>query len=154
MSNCKLAIVLTITLLLSACGVYVARPSDPTLADAKLTEAATNATHSLNSLAVIEASVHPKAKILPPPDPANYGMGAKASIRWHGPALPVIIRIAEETRYRIKVLGHPPGIPTLVTLDAHDEELGDILRDIGFQIREKARIVVFPYNRVIEIRYT
>ncbi len=35
----------------------------------------------------------------------------------------------------------------------HNQPLGDILRNIGFQCGHKADVVVYPQRRVIELRY-
>ncbi len=149
----KLLTGLSIILLLAGCSKPVPPPTSDELVNTKLAEAAVTASHSLRSLAKIEQAIHPRAKVIPPPNPASYGMAAKTSIDWNGPVEQVVKRIANISGYKLEVLGKRPAIPIMVTLAARNTPIGDILRDIGFQADKRAHIVVFPATKTIELRY-
>lgn len=122
-------------------------------AQIKLAEAAASVSQSLNQLAALEKAVHPTAKIPAPPDPASIGMAKLASVNWTGPVEPLIRKIAAATHYRVRVVGRRPAIPALVSVNAQNTPIADILRDASFQVEKKANVVLYPRTRVIEIRY-
>ncbi|MDR1057018.1 MAG: type IVB secretion system lipoprotein DotD [Coxiellaceae bacterium] len=119
----------------------------------KLTETALSVNKSLAELAEIERASHPHARIPSPMDPDIIGMNQLASIDWHGPIVPLAKKIAEAAKYKLNILGTPPGIPILVSISAKDTPLADILRDAHFQCGNKANIVVYPASKIIELRY-
>ncbi len=81
------------------------------------------------------------------------GMGGLASIDWSGPIEPLLEKIGTLTHYRVKVLGPIPSIPLIVTISADDRVIADILKDAGLQAGNRANLVVYPTNRIIELRY-
>ncbi|MBN9287053.1 MAG: hypothetical protein BGO43_11760 [Gammaproteobacteria bacterium 39-13] len=81
------------------------------------------------------------------------GMGGLASLDWSGPIEPLLERIAEMTRYRVKVLGPIPKIPLIVTISSRERVVADILKDAGLQAGKRANLVVYPTSRIIELRY-
>ena len=97
--------------------------------------------------------MHPGAKLPTPPNPARIGMAGNASVDWIGPVEPLVTKIAKASHYRLKVLGSKPAIPALVEVSKQDVPLFDILRDVTFQVQKKVDIVIYPNNRVIELRY-
>ncbi len=122
-------------------------------AEVKIAESADSINDSLKELSEIERAVHPGARLPKPPNPARIGMAGTASIDWIGPVEPLIEKIAKASHYRVRVLGSKPAIPALVQISKQDVPLMDILRDVTFQVQKKADIVVYPSNRVIELRY-
>lgn len=122
-------------------------------AQAQLAEAAAVISKSLVQLEKIQQAATPALHPITPPDPASYGMADLASVDWSGPVKPILEKIALSTTYKVKVLGNAPPIPILVTVYMHNQPLGDILRNIGFQCGHKADVVVYPQRRVIELRY-
>jgi len=151
----KTIVVFTSLLFLSACATSPPphEPNDLGKAQASLAEASYSVSRSVVDLAETAQAAHPLPDIPPPPDPATYGMGGLTSIDWSGPVEPLIRQIAKASDYRVRVLGTAPGIPVLVTVYQKNVVLGDILRDIGYQCGRRASVVVFPENRVIELRY-
>jgi len=123
-------------------------------AEVKLNEAAASVSRSLAELAEIERASHPQAKLPSPMDPDMIGMGQLASIDWNGPIGPLVKKIAGATKYKLNVLGTPPGIPILVSIAVKDVPLADVLRNANFQCGNKANIVVYPASKIIELRYT
>lgn len=81
------------------------------------------------------------------------GMGGITNIDWSGPIEPLLEKLGSMTRYRLKVLGPLPAVPIIVTLSGRDRVIADILKDAGIQAGRRANLVVYPTNRVIELRY-
>jgi len=122
-------------------------------AAAQLAEAATSISKSLVQLKEIEQAASPPMQHPTPPPPSSYGMGDLASVDWSGPVEPILHQVAESSGYQVKVMGNAPPIPILITLYAHHQPLGDILRNIGLQCGKKAEVVVFPEIHTIELHY-
>lgn len=145
---------LLLTFFLTGCvSEYLPAPppqSDP--AAIKLAEAADSVNHSLETLEGIRKAEMPayKKKL---PSASGYGLDDLVSIDWTGPIGPLVQKVAKLGGYRFRQLGNSPMIPIIVALHKEDRSLGEILRDADFQAGTKADIVVFPRNRVIELRY-
>jgi defect-in-organelle-trafficking protein DotD len=118
-----------------------------------LAEAAVSVRQSLTDLGEIEQAAYPPQSVAEVPDPSTYGMNIPTSIDWDGPIQPLAQQIANAANYKLRVLGRRPSIPVIVSVSAHNEPLGDILRDVGYQSKNRAQIVVFPSTHVIELRY-
>lgn len=84
---------------------------------------------------------------------AKGGMGGRATLDWSGPIEPLLQRIGDLTHYKLKVLGHSPAIPVIVSITAKDSLVADIVKDAGLQATKRANVVVYPNNRIIELRY-
>jgi defect in organelle trafficking protein DotD len=82
------------------------------------------------------------------------GMGGTADIDWTGPIEPLVTKLAEMTDYKLKILGNSPAIPIIVSISQSRAVIADILKNAGMQAGKRANIVVFPANRVIELRYS
>lgn len=143
-----------ICLILSACANPPApKPTYLGKTETSLAEASYSVSRSIVDLAETEQAADPNLSLEPPPSPASYGMGGLSTIDWSGPVEPLLRQIANASNYRVRVLGTQPAIPVLVTVNAKNQMLGDILRDVGFQCGRRASVVVFPGSRVIELRY-
>jgi len=81
------------------------------------------------------------------------GMSGTADIDWTGPIEPLLRKLADMTDYKVKVLGNPPSIPIIVSISQDKTVIADILKNAGMQAGKRANIVVFPANRIIEVRY-
>lgn len=81
------------------------------------------------------------------------GMSGTVDIDWTGPIEPLVGKLAEMTDYKLKVLGNQPGIPVIVSISQSNAIIADILKNAGMQAGKRVNIVVFPANRVIELRY-
>lgn len=122
-------------------------------AEVKLTEAASSVSRSLNQLANIERAMYPYLRLPKPENPAALGMHHVASVDWNGPAEPLLQKLAQASHYRLRVLGHQPAVPVMVSVVKKDVPLADILRDVVFQSSKRANIVVYPGSHIIEMRY-
>lgn len=121
--------------------------------ESSLAEASFSVSRSIVDLAETEEAANPGPRYEEPPAPASYGMGGLTTIDWSGPIEPLLRQIANASSYRLRVLGPAPSIPVLVTVNAKNVMLGDILRDTGYQCGKRASVLVFPNSRVIELRY-
>lgn len=152
--NQKIGIMTCLVLMLSAC----ATPKEPkgynlSSQENSLAEASYSVSRSVADLSETAQAAHPLPALASPPSPASYGMGGVTSIDWSGPIEPLLKQIAYASDYRLRVLGTPPAIPVLVTMNVKNSLLGDILRDAGYQCGRRASVFVFPDSRVIELRY-
>lgn len=154
--NNKLYFITILCLALAACAnpkpaQHMAAPM--TSPEHSLAEASYSVSRSMVNLAETAEAAHPERPFAPPPDPNSYGMGGLTTIDWSGPVEPLLRQIASSSNYRLRVLGNKPNIPILVTVQAKNVMLGDALRDVGYQCGKRAKVVVFPENQVIELRY-
>lgn len=154
MKHYRLTHITLCTLLLSACASPKPTPTVNTSAtENSLAEASYAVSRSVVDLAETAQAAHPMPPMVPAPSPASYGMGGTTTIDWSGPVEPLVQQMARAANYRLRVLGHSPAIPVLVTINAKNVMLGDVLRDVGFQCGERASVLIFPESRVVELRY-
>lgn len=154
----KIGLIVLLSLVLYACcGGRLPKEAPPSFdvskSGASLAEASYAVSRSVVDLAETAQAAHPLPNLAPPPSPATYGMAGLTTIDWSGPVEPLLRQIARIANYRVCVLGTEPAIPVLVTIYVKNAMLGDILRDVGFQCGRRATVVVYPENRVIELRY-
>jgi defect-in-organelle-trafficking protein DotD len=121
--------------------------------DKELLELAKSVEGSLHTLASAQkAESQPILNTAPLMTPEG-GMGGTADMDWTGPIGPLIEKIAKMSDYRVKVLGTEPGIPIIVTINVKHGIIAEILQNASLQAGKRAEILVFPENRVIEVRY-
>lgn len=118
-----------------------------------MTESADSVSRSLTKLAKIEQATHPNAKLPPAPDPVSVHLAEMASVDWNGPIEPLVKKIAGASGYKVRILGNAPTIPILISVNAKNTPLADILRDITYQAQHHATVVLYAKQRVIELRY-
>jgi defect in organelle trafficking protein DotD len=146
-------LVLILNLTLSACATPPIASSTPSPTEISLAEASYSVSRSVADLAETAQAAHPLPPLAPPPSPVSYGMGGLTTIDWSGPVEPLIRQIAKSVNYRVAVMGTPPAIPIIVTINEKNVMLGDVLRNIGYQCGRRATVVVYPSGRVIELLY-
>ena len=137
---------------------YITADSAPvsasdTNAQAQVAEAATSVGHSLQQLSAIQMATHKGVKLGKPYNARAIGMAKQASLNWNGPVRPAVQKIASASGYRLRVLGSKPAIPVIVNVNASNQTLAQILRNVTFQAEPAAMIKVYPRSRVIELRY-
>ena len=122
------------------------------IAAIELAEASVAVSNSLNAIAAKEqvSSVKIKEKAI---DSHSIEMGKLASVNWNGPLEPLVRKIAQATRYRVKVLGLQPAMPVLVSVNVKEEYLGDILRQASLQAKNHVQLLVYPEDKLIELHY-
>lgn len=120
----------------------------------QLVASAESIDESLNMLAATEYATHnPNILNTAPLLTPEGGMGILMSLDWQGPVEPLVKQIASQSNYYFKIIGKTPPIPVIVTIHKRDALLADILRDTSYQINKSADIVVYPEQKVIELRY-
>lgn len=118
----------------------------------QLAEAASSISQSLTELSAIQQANTPTPRIHLPITRACE-MTNLVSIDWAGPVGPLVDRIGCMTHYRVRKLGVPPAIPVIISINARNTPLADIVRDIAFQSGTRACIVIYSDQRIIELRY-
>ncbi|MBS0351732.1 MAG: type IVB secretion system lipoprotein DotD [Proteobacteria bacterium] len=121
-------------------------------AQVQLAEAASSVGKSLQQLSAMQMSVTPEVK-LPEIDAKTTGMTQVTSLDWYGPVLPLLEQIGKATGYKIQVLGQTPSIPVMVAISVNNQVMADILRNVTYQVHNKANIKVYAEKRIIELRY-
>lgn len=142
----------------SACTYTPQRTSKPQLVaepdsvSLMLADAAGKAAKSLETLASIEQYRTPQGGISTIPNaPAELRRGM--SVQWVGPAEPLIKAIADKASYQYVVLGDTPPAPIVISIDAQNKQIIDVLRDVGLQMGHRADLKVDGARRVIELQY-
>jgi hypothetical protein len=77
----------------------------------------------------------------------------RASIALHGPVDSVIKQICAISGLEYRTLGVKPSIPIIVDIDAQNQPLSHILRDLNYQIAKYATIILDKVEQVIELKY-
>lgn len=121
-------------------------------ATVQLAEAASSISHSLTQLSAIQQANTPTPQIYLPITRACE-MTNLVSIDWSGPIGPLVDRIACMIHYRVRKLGVPPAIPVIVTINARNTPLADIVRDIAFQAGTRACLNVYSDECILELHY-
>lgn len=155
--NCKLILLFILCTCLAACGsaTYKKPPYNEPSDDAtiKLAEAASSVSDSMLEMVKVEKNITPPKKDNLLTIPNAYNLQSRASVDWSGPVKELTLRVAKAAHYRLRVLGKEPAIPILISLNAKDESLAELLRDIDYQAGNKAHIHVYPNSQVVELRY-
>ncbi len=118
-----------------------------------LTTSAASIEQSLGILAQTQDSSEPAIIDTIPLITPEGGMGGRVDIDWIGPIAPLVYKLASMTKYKLKIFGNEPAIPVIVTLTKKRAVIADILKNASLQARNRASVVIFPENKVIEIRY-
>ena len=150
-------------LLSAACGLILAgcaqnppgRPqvlANPDKISALLADAADRASASLETLAAIESqkrdvAASPQISSVPPE------LKRGITVNWIGPVGPIAEKLASRASYTYKVFGSEPASPVVVSIDAENQPLVEVLRDIGLQLGQNAELHVNAAEKIVEIRY-
>lgn len=144
---------------LSACnGYYTQKPRDPQVVTSPdkvslmLAEAADKASNALETLAAVEQSRSPAVAVQPihnaPPE-----LVRAMTIQWIGPAEQLVKKLADRASYTFLAVGDKPPVPLTVNIDAENELVIDLLRDVGLQLGVRADIKVDSERRMVELHY-
>jgi defect in organelle trafficking protein DotD len=119
----------------------------------KLLKTAYSVDKELQRLAAIEQASKPGLFLPKAPNARSIGMAQQLTMDWVGPVEPLLIKIAKITHYQLRVLGQEPPLPVLVTVHKRLTSAADIVRNIQFQVTRHAQLVLYPSQRVMELRY-
>lgn len=128
--------------------------TEPDIVSVKLAQAADKASKSLDTIANIEQVKNPAV----PPIQDDYAnappnMMQAVSVRWSGPIEQISRTIAERAGLRFRVKGRQPAAPVIVNVDAYQQPILHVLRDIGFQAGTRADLSIDSNEGVVEVRY-
>ncbi|MDD3372030.1 MAG: DotD/TraH family lipoprotein [Alphaproteobacteria bacterium] len=128
--------------------------TQPDIVSIKLAQAADKAAKALDTIANIEQQRNPN---IPPMQQdissASPALMQPVSLRWSGPIEQVSRILAERAGLRFRSSGRIPGIPLVVNVDAYQQPILHILRDIGLQAGSRADLLVDQNEGVVEVRY-
>jgi defect-in-organelle-trafficking protein DotD len=123
---------------------------EPDPATLRIAQAAEKASKALNKMSQIESFRTPM------PDDTNLihpGMHKITSITWTGPIDQITRTLSELAGVNFRVIGKEPPLPLVVNVEAHNQEIGKILRDIGFQAGRRADIILNTATNTVDLRY-
>jgi defect-in-organelle-trafficking protein DotD len=160
-------IVVSAVLILTGCADFDARwdamtspppirpvATEPDVVTVKLAQAADKASKALDTIANIDQQRNPSV----PPVPDDYAnappsMMQPVSIRWSGPIEQITRVLAERAGMRFRVKGREPAVPLVVNVDAYQQPILHVLRDVGLQAGTRADLAINSNEGVVEVRY-
>lgn len=128
--------------------------TEPDVVSIKLAQAADRAAKALDDIAHIEQQKNPTVS----PRQNDFAGAAPilmqpVSLRWSGPIEQVSRVLADRAGFRFRVSGQTPSIPLVVNVDAYQEPILLVLRDIGLQAGVRADLLVDQNEGIVEVRY-
>lgn len=152
---------LSMVIMLSACGTFgahrdsqkpqlVAEPEGPTL---MLADAADRATRALEALAAVEQTRTPAAATAALVPNAPPELQKAVTFTWAGPVEPVARDLAGRAGYTFRTVGSAPTTPIIVNINAYNQPMIAVLRDIGLQMGTRADLRLDANTRSVEIVY-
>lgn len=147
------------TCLVCGCSLTNKKPNPEPVAcnnkeiEKQLLDTAQSIERSLALLAMSQESNNPPLINTAPLLTPEGGMGGTADIDWTGPIEPLLRKLADMTDYNLKILGSEPTIPIIVSITQNKAVIADIVKNASLQAGRQANIMVFPANKIIELRY-
>lgn len=117
-----------------------------------LAESADRASSALETLAAVEQARTPATKMSPLGD-VPQELRRTITVNWVGPIEPIAKTLADRAGYSFLVLGNEPSVPVVVSVDAENTRVVDVLRDIGLQLGKRGDVKVDAKSRMVEIYY-
>ncbi len=128
--------------------------AEPDRTSLMIADAADRATRALEGLAAVEQVRTPSAAqaaaMIPNAPPE---LQRAVTFSWSGPVEPVAQDIASWAGYTFRTIGDQPPSPIVVTLDAYNLPMIEVLRDIGLQMGSRADLKLDANRRAVEIIY-
>lgn len=134
----------------------VVTETPPLTAEQEIAVHADEVNQSLEELYLIERAKKPENLVVtatPLLGVTHPTLRQPLSIDWSGPAEPLLAEIALRTHYRLKIMGTPPAIPMLVSVNSRQAPAQEVLQNIRSQIYERGDLLIFPEQRVMELMY-
>ena len=141
--------------MLTACAGYkvdqqlVAEPDPVGL---RLAAAVDRASAALQTLASVEQARNPGVSVQAVPN-APQELRRTVSIDWVGPIEPLTRSLADRAGYQVQINGDRPPVPVVVSVQAREKSVVEVLRDLGLQAGQRADIIVDPDRRIVELNY-
>ncbi len=124
----------------------------PDSVSAMLADAADRASKALETLAAVEYSRAPTTSIAPVNN-APAELRRAITVNWIGPVETITKTLSDRAGYNFLVVGSAPPVPVVVSIDAENLPVIDVLRDVGLQLGARGDIKVDSAQRVVEIHY-
>ncbi|MCB1532118.1 MAG: DotD/TraH family lipoprotein [Alphaproteobacteria bacterium] len=124
----------------------------PDNVSAMLADAADRASKALETLAAVEYSKTPTSSISPVSN-APIELRRAVTVNWIGPVETITKTLADRAGYNFLVIGTAPPVPVVISVDAENLPVIDVLRDVGLQLGGRGDIKVDSAQRVVEIYY-
>jgi defect-in-organelle-trafficking protein DotD len=118
----------------------------------RLAMAADHASAALQTLASIEQAKNPGTSVQAAPN-APQELRRVMSVNWVGPIEPLAQSLADRAGYQLQVNGIKPPAPVVVSVQAREKSVVEILRDLGLQAGRRADIVVDTEHQIVELNY-
>ncbi len=145
-----------VALLVSGCSSKRVDPpqlvATPDSVSLMLAEAADKASTALETLAAVEQARAPGIAVGPATD-VPPELNRAVTVNWVGPVEPITKQLSDRAGYTFQILGNPPPIPLVVSVDAENKPVIDILRSIGLQLGMRADIKVDAARKMVEVHY-
>lgn len=126
--------------------------AQPDAVSAMLADAADRASKSLETLAAVEYSRSPGVAVGPVGN-APTELRRAITVNWIGPVEPITKTLSERAGYSFQVVGNPPPVPVVVSLDVENTPVIDVLRNIGLQLGMRGDVKVDGPGHAVEIHY-
>jgi defect in organelle trafficking protein DotD len=126
--------------------------AEPDKVSALLADAADRASTSLEKLAAIEAQKNqqaPMPQITDVPRELHRGI----TVSWIGPAEPILQKLSDRVSYNFMVYGQETPNPLIVSIDAENQPIIEVLKSIGLQLGSEADLHVNAETQTVELRY-
>ncbi len=126
--------------------------AEPDKVSAMLADAADRASSALQTLSRVEQSREPTLAA-PPISSAPLELSRPVTVNWVGPADQITNMLAQRAEYVFEIIGDAPAIPVVVSIDAEDKPVIEVLRNIGLQLGKRADVRVDANQKRIELHY-
>lgn len=126
--------------------------ASPDTVSAMLADAADRASDALQRLAAIEQKRTPAVRIEPFHD-APPALRRAITVNWIGPVEGVAALLADRAGFEFRTFGSAPPTPVIVSIDAENRPVIEVLRDVGLQLGKRADIRVDGTRNVVELHY-
>lgn len=117
-----------------------------------LADAADRSSNALQTLASIEQQRSPGVAVAPitgaPPE-----LRRAITVNWVGPVEPILKTLADRASYGFQAYGQQPPVPVVVSIDAENKPVIEVLRSVGLQLGVRADVRVDGQSRMVEIHY-
>ncbi len=118
-----------------------------------LADAADRASVALETLAAVEQARSPEVSVAPIEDVPTE-LRRAITVNWVGPVEPIAEKLASRAGYAYQAIGTPPPIPLVVSVDAENMPVIDVLRSLGLQLGVRGNIRVDGRRRMVEVHYS
>lgn len=118
----------------------------------RLASAVDRASAALQTLASVEQARNPGVAIQQAPY-APQELRRTVSVEWVGPIEPLARQLADRAGYSFRTNGDVPPVPVIISVNAKQKSVVEVLRDVGLQAGTRADIAVDPSQKLVELNY-